>query len=60
MNLLTVKEASELLRVSPTTIRRYIKSGKLEGLQYGRDMKVKQESIEKLIKESEIGGNEND
>ena len=60
MELLTVKEASEMLRVSATTIRRYIKNGKLEGLQYGRDMKVYKESITKLIEESKIGGNEND
>ena len=60
MELLTVKEASEMLRLSPTTIRRYIKHGKLEGLQYGRDIKVKKDSVENLIKQSTIGGNENE
>lgn len=58
MDLLTVKEAAEYLGVSTMTIRRYLKAGKLEGLQYSRDIKVKKQSLEKFIEQSKIGGNE--
>lgn len=60
MNLLTVKETAEYLGVSTMTIRRWLKAGKLEGLQFSRDIKITQESIEKFIEQSKIGGNEND
>jgi excisionase family DNA binding protein len=34
MELLTVKETAQLLRVSPITIRRYIASGRLEAERF--------------------------
>ena len=60
MDLLTVKQASEYLGVSTMTIRRYLKAGKLQGLQYSRDIRIEKQSLEKFIEESKIGGNEND
>lgn len=60
MDLLTVKEAAELLGVSASTIRRYLKAGKFEGLQFGKDFKVNKASLENFINQSKIGGNDND
>lgn len=60
MDLLTVKEAAEKLGLSTSTIRRYLKQGKFEGVKFGKDFKVYKESLETFIKQSKIGGNEND
>lgn len=60
MELITVKEASEILGVSTATIRRYIQAGKLEALKYSRDIKVNKKSLEDFINQSKIGGTENE
>ena len=37
MELLTVDEVAQLLRVSPLTVRRHIASGRLPALKVGRE-----------------------
>jgi len=49
--LLTLTEVSLLLRVSPITVRRWIKKGKLSPLRVGRKLLFREEEIEKLLKE---------
>jgi excisionase family DNA binding protein len=49
MDLLTVKETAQLLRVSPITIRRYIASGRLSAERVGRGIRVRRESIEAFV-----------
>lgn len=60
MNLITVKEAAEYLGVSTMTIRRYLHAGKIEGVQYSRDIKINKDSLDKFVEQSKIGGNENE
>jgi excisionase family DNA binding protein len=49
MNLLTVKETAQLLRVSPITIRRYIAAGRLEAVRIGRGIRVHPEAVERFV-----------
>lgn len=49
MNLLTVGETARLLRVSPITVRRYIKSGRLAAVQVGRGVRVDRAAIDRFV-----------
>jgi len=46
MELLTVRETAQLLRVNPITIRRYIADGRLPAVRVGRAVRVQREAIE--------------
>src|SRR5919197_3358462 len=49
-DLLTVKEAASLLKVSPVTIKRYLKSGLLRAFHIGpRAIRIRREDLEKLL-----------
>jgi excisionase family DNA binding protein len=47
--LLTVKQVAELLQLHEMTIRRYIKSGKLEAVRIGRNVRVPRRAVEALL-----------
>lgn len=49
MDLLTVKETAELLRVAPITVRRHIASGRLPALRIGRAIRIEREAVERVI-----------
>ena len=49
MELLTVQETAKLLKVSPITIRRYIKSGRLAAVKVGRAVRIRREAVEGLL-----------
>ena|SRR5437763_1151642 len=49
MELLTVSETAELLKVSPITIRRYIADGRLPAVRVGRGMRVERGAIDRVI-----------
>ena len=55
MTFITVKQASELLKVHPNTIRNWIKAGILKQYQVGRGFKVlvKTEDIDEVFSKSE-------
>ncbi|NOX63124.1 MAG: helix-turn-helix domain-containing protein [Chloroflexi bacterium] len=46
---LSVKQVAQLLRRSETTVRRYIRSGKLEAVRVGRHVRVPREAVEALM-----------
>jgi len=48
MELLTVREAARELRVSPITIRRYIKSGRLKCVRLGRTIRLRRDDLDSL------------
>lgn len=49
MELLTVQETAQLLKVTPITVRRFIASGRLAAVRAGKGVRVNKESIEQLI-----------
>jgi excisionase family DNA binding protein len=48
MELMTIQEAADALRVKPITVRRYINAGRLAGFRVGRGLRVSRESVERL------------
>jgi excisionase family DNA binding protein len=52
MELLTVKETAEMLRVSTVTVRRYIASGKLAAVRVGRNIRIRRDDAERVIEPS--------
>lgn len=51
LELLTLKEACEILKVHPNTLRQWDKKGILKAVRFGqrRDRRYKREDIEKFI-----------
>jgi excisionase family DNA binding protein len=47
--LLTAREAGDMLKVSDQTIRTMIKNGKIRGFKVGRSWRIKREEIDKLL-----------
>lgn len=53
--LKSVVEAAELLRISPWTVRSYIRDGKLKPVRLGRRVLVEEAELERLVAESKKG-----
>lgn len=51
---LTTEEIAKLLKVNIVTIRRYIVSGKLPALFFGKEYRVKKEDFEMFLSEREV------
>lgn len=49
MELLTVQETAERLRIAPVTVRRYIASGRLAAVRVGRGLRVRRDAVEGFI-----------
>jgi excisionase family DNA binding protein len=49
MELLTVQETAGILKVSPVTVRRYIKSRRLPAVRVGRSVRIRAEDVESLL-----------
>lgn len=49
--LLTVKQVAQLLQLHEITIRRYIKSGRLEAVRIGRNVRVPRRAVKALLQE---------
>ena len=47
---LTVEQAAELLQVKSTTIREWLKKGKLPGVKVGRLWRVDREGVYKILR----------
>ena len=50
MELVTIQEAAQMLRVNPITVRRHIQAGELEAVRVGRGVRVRKESLDRFIK----------
>ena len=50
----TIKEAADLLGVSPFTLRRYIKKGNLEAYAIGDGWRIKKDDLEKFVSNSKV------
>ena len=49
MRFLKTIEVAEVLRVSDETVRAMLRRGDLEGFRSGRSIRIKQESVERLV-----------
>jgi len=49
-NFLTVKETSELLKVNPMTIYRYIKAKKMTAYKVGKDYRIEKKELDRFLK----------
>jgi excisionase family DNA binding protein len=48
---MTLSEASQVLRLAPDTLRRWIRQGKLHGRKLGRAWRVQRAEVEQLLRE---------
>lgn len=63
MELLTIQETAAILKVSPITVRRFIKSRRLPAVRVGRALRVRREDVESLpepANPTETSGTEED
>lgn len=49
MNLFTVKEVADVLKLEPEIIRRYIQSKKLNAYKVGKEWRVKEKDLVEFI-----------
>lgn len=47
--LLTIEEVAELLRVSPYTVRKYLRQGQFPGIKVGGQWRVRKTDLEAYI-----------
>lgn len=47
--MLTVREVAERFKVSPRTVHRWIKTGKLKAIKVDRDIRIQESEIERII-----------
>jgi excisionase family DNA binding protein len=52
--LKSVVEAAELLRISPWTVRSYIRQGKLRPVRLGRRVLLAEAELERVIAENQV------
>jgi len=51
--LFTVEDAAKVLLVKPTTVREWLKAGKLKGMKMGRLWRVRESELEAFLQEDE-------
>lgn len=56
MAMMTVKETADFFGVSPRTVFRWIKSGKLQSVKIGGVVRIKKNEIKRVIGEGECHG----
>ncbi len=49
--LLTVRQAADILTVSDETVRHWFKAGRLEGVRVGKGIRIKTEAVNRLLVE---------
>ena len=49
MELLTVKEVMDILKLSQRTIYRYIESGELKAIKFGKEWRIRKTDLENFI-----------
>ena len=52
VELFTVEEISEILKIPSLTIRKYLRDGELQGHKMGKHWRISKESLEKFLKDT--------
>ncbi len=55
--MLTIQEVAKILRVSDSTLRRWIAEGKIKGLKFGRQWRFKSAEISQWLENGDIVDN---
>ena len=55
MNVLTLKEVAQRLKLHPNTLRRYGKEGKLPAMKFGRVWRIEEEDIKDFMRAMKQG-----
>ena len=56
MELMTIQEAANALRVAPVTVRRYISKGRLHAVKVGRGIRIDKSEVESLPEPASLSG----
>lgn len=51
----TIQEIAEKFKVSDRTVRNWIEEGKLEALRFGREFRIPESSLKKMLSNSVVG-----
>lgn len=54
----TIKQAAERLQMAESTIRTYIKEGKLKAARFGTRVRISQQHLEEFFNEHVVNGEE--
>ena len=49
MELLTIHETAQLLKVNPVTVRRFIAAGRLPAVKVGKGVRVRKAALDQLV-----------
>ena len=55
-DMLSIEETADMLSVHPRTIRRYLKSGVVQGVKVGGKWHIKREEIRKMLGREDVAG----
>ena len=55
MNVLTLREVAEKLKLHPNTLRRYAKEGKLPAMKFGRAWRIEEEDLKEFMRAMKQG-----
>lgn len=51
LQLMTAKEAAEVLKVDPSHVRRMAREGKIPFVKFGKSIRIRQIDLEKFVQE---------
>lgn len=54
MNIYTVEEVAEMLKLNPETVRRYLLSGKLKGIKLGKTWRIDSDALNEFLDRSRV------
>lgn len=58
--MLNTRQVAAMFEVNPRTVIRWIREGRLEAYQAGRNYRIPAEAVEKFKNKNYIGGKENE
>lgn len=54
MKLYDVKDAAQILAISPWTVRAYIRDGKLKPIRMGRLVRLEEQELESFVSQAKV------
>lgn len=60
INLLTVDEVADILKINARTVRKYCYEGKIEYIKIGKDIRISEQAFKNYLQNSTITNKENE